>query len=88
MASADVSGVLICMHLLQSVCFTNYSSVAPILPLQNLQDTYLGAGLSCAVGAHKLHKLLKRVLVMVAYGGMGEVRTGLLDDGGGREVQG
>lgn len=49
----------------------------------------LCAGLACAVGADKLHKLLKRVLVvMVAYGGVGEVRAGLLDDRGGREVQG
>lgn len=51
--------------------------------------TYLCTGLSCAVSAHKLHKLLKRVLVvMVAYGGVGEVRAGLLDDRGGGEVQG
>lgn len=49
----------------------------------------LCAGLSCAISAHKLHKLLKRVLVvMVAYGGVGEVRAGLLDDRGGGEVQG
>lgn len=59
------------------------------LPLLNPQSTYLRAGLSCAVGAHKLHKLLKRVLVvMVAYGGVGEVRAGLLDDRGGGEMQG
>lgn len=51
--------------------------------------TYLCAGLPRAVGAHELHKLLKRILVvMVAYGGVGEVRAGLLDDRGGGEVQG
>lgn len=51
--------------------------------------TYLRARLSGGVGAHKLHKLLKGVLVvMVAYGGVGEVRAGLLDDRGGGEVQG
>lgn len=49
--------------------------------------TYLRTGLSCAVGAHKLHKVLERVLVVVAYGGVAEVRAGLLDDGGGGEVQ-
>lgn len=48
----------------------------------------LCAGLSRAVGAHKLHKLLKWVLVvMVAYGGVCEVRAGLLDDRRGGEVQ-
>lgn len=51
--------------------------------------TYLRAGLPGGVGAHKLHKLLKGVLVvMVANGGVGEVRAGLLDDRGGGEVQG
>lgn len=50
--------------------------------------SYLCTRLSWAVSAHKLHKLLQRVLVVViAYGGVCEVRTGLLDDGGGGEVQ-
>lgn len=51
--------------------------------------TYLCAGLSRAVSAYELHKLLKWVLVMmVAYGGVGKVWAGLLDDRGGGEVQG
>lgn len=60
-----------------------------LLPLLDSLITYLCARLSRGVGAHKLHKLLKWVLVvMVAYGGVGEVRAGLLDDRGGGEVQG
>lgn len=51
--------------------------------------THLCTGLSGAVGTHKLHKLLKGVLmVVVAYGGVGEVGAGLLDDRRGGEVQG
>lgn len=58
-------------------------------PIKTLRSTYLCAGLTGAVGAHELHKLLERVLMMVvAYGGVGEVGAGLLDDRRGGEVQG
>lgn len=58
-------------------------------PNHSVRCTHLGTGLSGAVGAHKLHKLLKGVLVVVvADGGVGEVGAGLLDDGRGGEVQG
>ena len=55
-----------------------------------LKRTHLCAGLSTTVGAHELHKLLERVLVMVVPDGRvgGEVGAGLLDDGGGGEVEG
>lgn len=57
--------------------------------IKTLRSTYLCTGLTGAVGAHKLHKLLERVLMMVvAYGGVGEVGAGLLDDRRGGEVQG
>lgn len=71
---------------------TDFKSVSTKPPhhlsLPNPWMTYLCAGLSCAIGAHKLHKLFKRVLVVViAYGGVGEVWAGLLDDRGRGEVQ-
>lgn len=48
----------------------------------------LSPGLPRAVGADELDKLLERVLVVVvADGGVREVGTGLLDDGGGGEVE-
>lgn len=57
-------------------------------PHGGVRRTHLCTGLSGAVGTHKLHKLLEGVLVVVvAYGGVGEVGAGLLDDGGGGEVQ-
>lgn len=56
--------------------------------LWSLAWSMLCARLSWAIGAHKLHKLLERVLVvMVAYGGVGEIRAGLLDDRRGGEMQ-
>lgn len=58
-------------------------------PNESVRRTHLCTGLSGAVGTHKLHKLLKGVLmVVVAYGGVGEVGAGLLDDRRGGEVQG
>lgn len=51
----------------------------------------LSSGLTRAVRAHKLHKLLQGVLpvvVVVADGRVCKVRAGLLNDGRGGEVQG
>ena len=52
--------------------------------------THLSGSLARAVRAHKLHKLLQRVLpvvVVVADGRVREIRARLLDDGRGGEVQ-
>lgn len=60
-----------------------------LFSITTARPAYLCAGLAGAVGAHKLHKLLERVLMMVvAYGGVGEVGAGLLDDRRRGEVQG
>lgn len=56
--------------------------------LWSLARSMLSTGLGRAVGADELDKLLERILVMVvADGGVGEVRAGLLDDGGRREMK-
>lgn len=50
---------------------------------------YLCPRLARAVGTDELHELFERVLmVVVADGGVGEIWTGLLDDGGGRKMKG
>lgn len=49
----------------------------------------LSTGLPRTISTDELNKLLQGVLsrvVVVSYGGVGEVGARLLDDGGGREV--
>lgn len=55
-----------------------------------LWESYLTSSLAWSISTHKLHKLFEWVLprvVVVADGGVSEVRARLLDDGGRGKVQ-